>query len=267
MAAMGIKNYIAATGKYTGESGEDAEKYFRQVERYRARVNYNDNDKAQMIPFGLKEKALDYYETLHQDVKADYGQTKEALIGHYKPNKSDILKFNELYKIKKKRGESVSDFYDAIRKQALKIDGLSDFVLLACFMNGLSGSLKLRVAAYEPADIKTALEKSKLIESIEEEDDKVSASTHYGSEGKVNSQEQQERKALQKEVEGLKKRLASQKAAEPKAPAISKEDIKKLIKEALAENATKKEEGWGSNNNSAAFSPDQSEKRQGRGNG
>ena len=107
ISAMDIKNYIAATGKYTGESGEDAEKYFRQLERYHARVNYDNNDKAQMIPFGLKESALDHYETLHQDVKADYEQTKEALIGHYKPNKSDVLKFNELYKIKKKRGESV----------------------------------------------------------------------------------------------------------------------------------------------------------------
>ena len=93
--AADIKSYMSI-GRFMGENSEDAEKYFRKVERFQAKALYSDVNKASMIPFGLEGKALDYYETLSEEIKADYNQIKEAIITHFKPNKSKLVRWHEL---------------------------------------------------------------------------------------------------------------------------------------------------------------------------
>ena len=110
---------------------------------------------------------MDFYEACSANIRANYEQLKEATIVHFKSSKSEILRWEELSQIKKLPHQSVAEFYDAIRKKANKIEGVSDKNLLMIFVGGLQNPLKNKVLAYEPNDLKTALEKAKLIESIE----------------------------------------------------------------------------------------------------
>ena len=159
--------YYTSIGKFYGESTEDVEKYFRKIERYHVHANYDDAAKRDMLPFGLEGKALDFYEGCSAAIRADYAQVKTAMVNHFKSNKSEIVRWEELSKIKKLPHQSVAEFYDSIRKKADKIQGVTDRNLLMIFMGGLQNPLKNKVAAYEPNDLGTALEKAKLIESIE----------------------------------------------------------------------------------------------------
>ena len=145
--------YYLAIGKFLGESTEDVEKYFRKIERYHVHANYDDAAKRDMLPFGLEGKALDFYEGCSATIRADYAQVKTAMVNHFKSNKSEIVRWEELSKIKKLPHQSVAEFYDSIRKKADKIQGMSDRNLLMIFMGGLQNPLKNKVLAYEPQDL------------------------------------------------------------------------------------------------------------------
>ena len=173
MAANDIKAYTSL-GKFLGESKEDVEKYFRKVERFQLQAGWPEDKKAGMVPFGLEGKALDFYETCPVAIRADYNQLRAAIIAHFKSNKSEILRWEELSKTKQKPAQSVANFYDDIRKKADKIQGVTERNLLMIFMGGLQNPLKNKVAAYEPQNLREALEKARLIESIETTDEKES---------------------------------------------------------------------------------------------
>ena len=100
MAGNDIKNYLAI-GKFNGESTEDVEKYFRKLERYQVHARYNNEKKLTMLPFGFEGKSLDFYETLSDEVRADYGKIKDLMISHFKSNKSQFLRWEKISKIRK----------------------------------------------------------------------------------------------------------------------------------------------------------------------
>ena len=99
-AGVDLKLYTSL-GRFLGENNEEVEKYFRKIERIHTKLAYTDQNKANMIPFGLEGKALDFYETLSEETKDNYNEAKAAFIAHYKPNKSNFVKWNEINAIKK----------------------------------------------------------------------------------------------------------------------------------------------------------------------
>ena len=141
MAASEIKAYMSI-GKFLGDSSDDPERYFRKIERFHRCLNYDQAKKANMLPFGLEGKGLDFYESCSEAVRADYNLIKNAIIAHFKSNKSEILRWDELSKLKKTKNQSVSDFYDLIRKKSEKMEGISDRNLLLIFMGGLENPLR-----------------------------------------------------------------------------------------------------------------------------
>ena len=89
-AGTDLKTYTSL-GRFLGENNEEVEKHFRKIERLHTKFEYTDQNKANMIPFGLEGKALDFYETLSEETKGNYNEAKEALIAHFKPNKSKCV--------------------------------------------------------------------------------------------------------------------------------------------------------------------------------
>ena len=163
--AANIKAYISL-GKFLGEENEDVERYFRKIERWHRQVGYGKQEKASMIPFGLDGKSLDFYEGTSAETQGNYNEIKNAIIAHFKPNRSVNRLWEELCQIKKLPHQSVNEFYSEIRKKANKISGVTDQNILRIFMTGLGNPLKNKVAEYEPATIGDALNKARLIESI-----------------------------------------------------------------------------------------------------
>ena len=76
--AADLKTYTSL-GRFLGESNEEVEKYFRKIERLHTKLAYTDQNKANMIPFGLEGKALDFYETFSEETKENYNEAKAAL--------------------------------------------------------------------------------------------------------------------------------------------------------------------------------------------
>ena len=104
--AANIKAYISL-GKFLGEENEDVERYFRRMERLHRRFGYDEQEKASMIPFGLDDKLLDFYEGTSEETQGNYNEIKNAIIAHFKPNRSANRLWEELCQIKKLPHQSV----------------------------------------------------------------------------------------------------------------------------------------------------------------
>ena len=111
MAASEIKAYMSI-GKFLGDSSDDPERYFKKIERFHRCFNYDQAKKANMLPFGLEGKGLDFYESCSEAVRADYNLIKNAIIAHFKSNKSEILRWGELSKLKRTKNQIFLLFYD-----------------------------------------------------------------------------------------------------------------------------------------------------------
>ena len=148
MAAK-VKAYVSL-GKFLGEADEDVERYFRKLERFHSQANYTDQEKASMIPFGLEGKSLDFYEGANAQIQGNYNTIKDAMIAHFKPTKSSNRLWEELCEVKKLNHQSVTEFYDSIRKKAEKIPGITDLNVLRIFMAGLKKPLKTNLRLMSP---------------------------------------------------------------------------------------------------------------------
>ena len=72
MALNAIKT-ITSLGRFSGKEGEEVEKFFRQIERLFNQAQYNDERKAEILPFSLEKKALDFYDNLSEEQKNKEG--------------------------------------------------------------------------------------------------------------------------------------------------------------------------------------------------
>ena len=173
MALTAIET-ITSLCSFTGSEGEDVEKFFRQLERLFNQAQYNDERKAEILPFSLKKKALDFYDNLSDVQKNNYATVKEAIVNHFKQNKSEFIKWRELNRLKKRSDQTVAEFYDNLRYRAGQLNGISEDNLLNIFMNGLDKNLRNKIATHEPLTLNLAKEKARLFESLEANDDKES---------------------------------------------------------------------------------------------
>ena len=78
-----------------------------KIEHFHTQANYDDQEKANMIPFGLEEKALDFYKGTSAQIQGNYKQIKTEMVGHFKSTKSEMWLWEELCSVKKRSHLSV----------------------------------------------------------------------------------------------------------------------------------------------------------------
>ena len=84
-------------------------------------------------------------------------------------NKSKLVLWKELSEKVKSNSQSVSEFYDEIRKEANNIGNIiSEEELKMIFIYGLPVRLRRQVAGHETATLKEALVKAKFYEALDE---------------------------------------------------------------------------------------------------
>ena len=203
-----------SVGLFKGENEDDIEGYFRKIERWFALCNWDAGKKAKALSILLDAKAAHFYETLDAATRNDYAQTKDILIKTFRINQSHLMRWNNINRLQMQRGQSVGDFYHQLRKQATKIEGISDMNLLNIFLNGLPNKICEKVAEQAPADLASALEKAKLIESVQINKEADSAV------GDQNSAKESQRQNWVKTLEGMK-------SEEQKQIEILKKELKK----------------------------------------
>ena len=156
--ALNAIEIITSLCSFSGKEGEEVEKFFRQIERLFNQAQYNDERKAEILPFSLEKKALDFYDNLSEEQKNNYAVAKEAILNHFKHNKSEFIKWSEINRLKKRPDQTVADFYDELRHRAAQLNGISEDNLLMLFMNGLEKPLRNKIATHEPLTLNLAKE-------------------------------------------------------------------------------------------------------------
>ena len=168
MAVFEIKAY-SSIWKFRGEKHEDVKCFFLQLDRFHDLDNTSEEKKAGLLPFSLEGRSLDFYEGCNEALKRDYEQIKDAIILHFKNNKSEAHLWQELTRLNKKSDQTVLDFYLEIQKKANRIHGLTDRELKFIFIGGLPMQIRKQVEACEPSTLNMAFEKARLFEQIEDE--------------------------------------------------------------------------------------------------
>ena len=156
-------------GNFKGTQGEDPEKFIRKFERLAAYGEWDDNKKLTVFPLLLDDKADDFYESSPDQTKQNYQLLRTAFITHFQPNKSKLVRWNELCQKSLTIGQSIAEYHDELKKEAAKIGGVTDEQLMIVFLNGLPTDIKEHVALQEPVSLAEALDKARLYESIKSE--------------------------------------------------------------------------------------------------
>ena len=69
----------------------------------------------------LRGTASDFAETLPEATKADYEALKDAIKNHFKINESKVLQWEEIQGFSLKTGQSVTGYFDELRKLANRL--------------------------------------------------------------------------------------------------------------------------------------------------
>ena len=153
-------------GNFKGKRGEDTEMFFKKLDRLATYGEWPDDKKAGILPLLLDERASEFYENLDLSTKADYELTKKAVIDHFSPNKSKLVRYSELSQKVMVRDQTVADFHDSLVKDATKINNVSNEQLMIIFINGLPKSMREHVALLSPTSLAGALEMARNYESV-----------------------------------------------------------------------------------------------------
>ena len=152
--------------QFSGNKGEDPNAFFVRIDRQANFSGWNDDRKLHAVFLALRGTASDFAETLPAAVKANYEDLKEAITNHFKINKSKVLQWEEIQRFALKDGQSVTSYYDELRKLATSLGGISDEQLLVMFQRGLPRDLKIQVMAKEPRTLNEGLEAARLFEGM-----------------------------------------------------------------------------------------------------
>ena len=164
LTTMGLR-----PGNFKGQNGEDPERFLGKFDRLAAYGEWDDEKKLGVFPLLLDDKAYDFYEASPRQVKTNYDRLKTAFLAHFEPNKSKLVRWNELCQKSITVGQSISEYHDEIRKDASKIGGITEEQLMIVFLNGLPTEIKEHVALQQPKSLAEALKKARFFESIKAE--------------------------------------------------------------------------------------------------
>ena len=190
-AARGLRDSIMGLNqeRFSGLKDEDPDTFFVRIERHANFSGWDEDRKLHAVFLALRGTASDFAETLPVATKANYDLLKTALTNHFKVNKSKVLQWQEIQDFSLRSGQSVTNYYDELRKLATRLGGISDEQLLVMFIKGLPRDLKIQVMAKEPRTLADGLDAARLFEGMldVQKDNSTSATNPFASSETWNS--------------------------------------------------------------------------------
>ena len=111
---------------------------------------------------------MEHYDALiRANGDLDYEELKEEMISRFSDDKIDIVIRSRISNRRLKPTESVSAFFNALRRDANKID-MSDEAFLFAFIHGLPQSMMKQVVLQNPANPNEALSIAKTLEQLDD---------------------------------------------------------------------------------------------------
>ena len=199
-----------------GGANVDADSRMARFTRYIEYRQLPEDDVVAMFPLFLENAAIDWYETLSEEVKKDWKTLKSDFDSYFGKSPIDIFFAQEtLFTRVQRSGEKARDYVAQMQKLASKMPGLENDLLLWTILRVLRPQIKA-VVIQQQKDIKTVAD---LLEMA-----KLAESAGLGEEGSINNAKMtklmDEVRAGREEVQQLSARVSrmSVAAAQPRSP-------------------------------------------------
>ena len=161
----GFRNIKLRVPQFSGKKTENVKHFLSKFRKYADFQNVEDDDMVEALGLCLESDALEFYDTLmRNNEEIGFEEVQDALITRFDDERIRLVIRAKINKRKLKAGESVTDFFNDIRRMGDKID-LDDESLLFSFINGLSPSAAEIIICQNPT---TALDAFQLAKNVEQ---------------------------------------------------------------------------------------------------
>ena len=174
----GFRSLKLRTPQFAGKKTENVKNFISKFLKYAEHQEIQDDHMVEALGLCMEADALEFFDTfLRNNERAGFEEVKEALVTRFDDERIRLVMRAKINKRKLKENESVTDFFNDIRKMADKID-LDDETVLFSFINGLSPSAAEIIVCQNPTSALEAFQLAKNVEQLKSlhnnEADKIS---------------------------------------------------------------------------------------------
>ena len=155
-------------GNFSGsETDSDPREWFRKFELYCTLKGLKAETKKAAFALSLRDVASRWYELLEDNTKSDFKQLHDTFIARFTTSPiSQSEKMRRFWTAKQESKESIRNFVDRMRSNAVEID-VNDPILTTAIQSGLKPSIKQYVTRQNPQTVSALLEQALIAESTD----------------------------------------------------------------------------------------------------
>ena len=150
---------------FKGTIDDEPRSWLEHVDHW---TEYNGIEERQLmllVPLLLKGTALEWFHSLKDAQKRDWGAFRRQFVDRFFPSAVDKLKgMQDMWNTKQKAGQSVDDFVGFMQKQQRLYQNLSEESLKMAILLGLRSDIKKHVIQSNPQSMSDLVQAAKIAE-------------------------------------------------------------------------------------------------------
>ena len=153
---------------FNGKKGQNIKQFYSKLEKYLEAQGIDEDHKIEATGLCFEDDALEHFDSFNRaNAGATYEEIKEAMTNRYDQDKIAIVIRSRISKRVLEKGESVSDYFNGLRREANKIN-MPDDAFLFSFIQGLPKEFMRQIIVQNPETPDEALTIAKTLEQIDE---------------------------------------------------------------------------------------------------
>jgi hypothetical protein len=165
-AARGFAGLRIKMPRYSGRKQDNVRQFFSKLEKFIEQQGVAAEDNVGALGLALENDALACYDNfLQENEDITYDELKEQIILRFDDDRTNLVIRSRINNRKLRKEESISDFFNALRRDADKIQ-LEDPALLVAFLAGLPTHIAEMVTCSQPATASEAFQRAKTLEQV-----------------------------------------------------------------------------------------------------
>ena len=154
----GLRNLRIKPPLFSGKKGENIKQFYSKLEKYIEAQRINEYQKINVTGLCLDGDALEHFDSIRgaDGEAATYEEIKEAMVNRFDDDKIAIVIRSRISKRGLKANESVTEYFNELRREANKIQ-MSDDAFLFAFIQGLPHSYMKQILVQNPKSLDEAL--------------------------------------------------------------------------------------------------------------
>ena len=153
---------------FSGKNGENIRHFFSKFEKFCDFHDVDERNKTETLGLLFEKEAIDAFDAIIRNAQneVDYDIMKTEMINRYDRDQIKLVIRARIQNRKLQEGETVTDFFNEIRKDTDRLD-MDDENLLFAFVSGLPLKMSRQIVCLNPTTSTQALEYAKSMEQIE----------------------------------------------------------------------------------------------------